>query len=223
MIKAIFFDAAGTLFRLRRSVGENYAALAQQQQVDLPADVWESAFLQAWRTAPFRRTTSRPRDDDDKMWWCQLVASMLREISSLPATFEADRFFEAAYAHFAEPSVWTVYDDVPEALVTLQPRYQLNVVSNFDRRLHPILHGLGLARFFTHVFISSELGVDKPSPQIYRAAVARAGVAPFESLHVGDDPARDWEAAENAGLEVFRLNRARNSLRDLCLQLGNTR
>jgi FMN phosphatase YigB (HAD superfamily) len=38
---------------------------------------------------------------------------------------------------------------------------------------------------------------------------------PSEVLHVGDDPERDWEAATAAGLPIFRLDRPKNSLRDL--------
>jgi FMN phosphatase YigB (HAD superfamily) len=38
---------------------------------------------------------------------------------------------------------------------------------------------------------------------------------PDEVLHVGDDPERDWKAAKEAGLSVFRLERAKNSLQDL--------
>jgi hypothetical protein len=34
-------------------------------------------------------------------------------------------------------------------------------------------------------------------------------------LHAGDDPERDWNAAAAAGLAVFRLERPKNSLRDL--------
>jgi FMN phosphatase YigB (HAD superfamily) len=40
-----------------------------------------------------------------------------------------------------------------------------------------------------------------------------------EVLHVGDDPERDWKAAAAAGLLVFRLDRPRNSLRDLLTTL----
>ena len=44
-----------------------------------------------------------------------------------------------------------------------------------------------------------------------------------EVLHVGDDPERDWKAAKAAGLLVFRLDRSRNSLRDLlsCSRYGS--
>jgi FMN phosphatase YigB (HAD superfamily) len=42
---------------------------------------------------------------------------------------------------------------------------------------------------------------------------------PNEVLHVGDDPERDWEAASAAGLSIFRLDRPKNSLRDLLAAL----
>ena len=42
---------------------------------------------------------------------------------------------------------------------------------------------------------------------------------PNEVLHVGDDPERDWKAASAAGLSIFRLDRPKNSLRDLLTTL----
>jgi len=100
-------------------------------------------------------------------------------------------------------------------LEQLRPRFDLAVVSNFDGRLRMILEQLGVTQFFSHVFLSSELGADKPDPEIYRRALELARIQPNETLHVGDDPVRDWEGAEAAGLSVFRLERPRNSLRDL--------
>jgi len=38
---------------------------------------------------------------------------------------------------------------------------------------------------------------------------------PTEALHVGDDPERDWKSATAAGLSIFKLERRKNSLRDL--------
>jgi putative hydrolase of the HAD superfamily len=94
------------------------------------------------------------------------------------------------------------------------------VISNFDGRLRLILQHLGISKFFTHIFISSELGADKPDPEIYRRAVRLMDLQPNEVLHVGDDPQRDWEAATAAGLLVLRLDRPSNSLRDLVRWVG---
>ena len=102
-----------------------------------------------------------------------------------------------------------------EVLEDLRPRFDLAVVSNFDGRLRMILEQLGVSRFFSYVFLSSELGVEKPDPLIYHRALKLSRFATNETLHVGDDPVRDWQGAEAAGLSVFRLDRPRNSLRDL--------
>ena len=100
-------------------------------------------------------------------------------------------------------------------LEKLQPRFQLVVVSNFDGRLRFILEHLGISKFFAQVFVSSELGADKPDPEIYRRALRLMNFKPNEVLHVGDDPERDWDAATAAALSIFRLDRPNNSLRDL--------
>ena len=82
-----------------------------------------------------------------------------------------------------------------------------------------IFEHLGVSRFFSHVFLSSELGADKPDPLIYQRALELSGIAPNEALHAGDDAVRDWQGAEAAGLSVFRLERPRNSLHDLVTSL----
>ena len=64
------------------------------------------------------------------------------------------------------------------------------------------------------VIISSEVGIDKPDPAIFRIALAALDAQPAEAVHVGDDPKRDWGAGA-AGVQVFELRRPDNSLRDL--------
>ena len=82
-----------------------------------------------------------------------------------------------------------------------------------------ILEQLGVSQFFSRVFLSSELGADKPDPLIYQRALKLSGIASDEALHIGDDPVHDWQGAEAAGLSIFRLERPRNSLRDLVTTL----
>lgn len=215
MIKAIFFDAAGTLFHLSRSVGDYYAEVAHQLGVDLSADTLDSAFLYAWKRAPIRAAIGKPRDNDDRGWWRELVELVLSRVPDVPADLDRNRFFDLAYGHFAEPGAWALYPEVLAVLRELAPKFSLSVISNFDRRLHAIMRNLEIAHFFKHVFISSELGADKPDPEIYRRALARSGFAANETVHAGDDPERDWAGSAAAGLHVFKLNRCRNSLRDL--------
>ena len=215
MIKAIFFDAVGTLFRLTNTVGDHYAYVGREVGLDLDARSLERAFHAAWKQMPQRAAIDRPRENDDKGWWRGLVYLVLDQIAPSLSEFDRDNFFEIAYEYFAEAGVWELYPEVPGILEQLQPRFQLAVVSNFDGRLRLILQHLGISKFFPNVFVSSELGADKPDPEIYRRALRLMKLKPNEALHVGNDPKRDWEAASAAGLSIFRLERPRNSLRDL--------
>jgi len=215
VIKTIFFDAAGTLIYLPKSVGHHYALVGHRVGLPLEADALDRAFSACWKQMSARPAIDGPREDDDKGWWRELVNRVLDQVS--PGTDELDRdaFFEVAYSHFAEPGVWELYPEVAEVLDLLRGRFDLAVVSNFDGRLRMIFEHLGVSPFFSHIFLSSELGADKPDPEIFQRSMRLSNARPNETLHVGDDPVRDWEAASSAGLAVFRLERPGNSLRDL--------
>ena len=219
MITAIFFDAAGTLFYLTKTVGHHYALVGSEVGLKLDAHELDRAFFVAWKQMPPRASINGPREDDDKDWWRELVDLVLDQTVPSLGELDRDNFFEIAYEHFAEAGVWELYPEVVEVLTKLQPQFQLAVISNFDGRLRFILEHLGVANFFKHVFISSELGADKPDPEIFRRAMKVVDLSPDQVLHAGDDPERDWKAGSAAGLSIFRLNRQRNSLRDLVATL----
>jgi putative hydrolase of the HAD superfamily len=215
MIKAIFFDAVGTLLYLTKSVGEHYALVGGEIGLKLDAYELNRAFLAAWKQMPPRPSIDGPRENDDRDWWRELVDLVLNQVAPSLGELDRDNFFEIAYEHFAERGVWELYPEVVDVLTNLQSQFQLAVLSNFDGRLRFILEHLGVAKFFKHVFISSELGADKPDPEIFRRALKLRELKPDQVLHVGDDPERDWQAAKAAGLSVFKLDREKNSLRDL--------
>src|SRR6266404_2606760 len=223
MIKAVFFDAVGTLFRLTKTVGDHYAYVSGEIGLDLNAQNLERAFHAAWKQTPQRAAIDGPRENDDKGWWRELVDLVLDQVAPSLSELDRDNFFEVAYEHFAEAGVWALYPEVPDVLQELAPRFQLAIISNFDGRLRFILQHLGISKFFSHIFISSELGADKPDAEIYRRALTLMNLKPSDVLHVGDDPQRDWEAATAAGLSVVRLDRERNSLCDLLTILTTNR
>ena len=215
MIRAIFFDAAGTLFYLTKTVGDHYAYVGHELGLDLDAQQLERAFHAAWKQMPRRPAIDGPRENDDKGWWRELVSHVFDQVAPWLSEFDRGNFFEIAYEHFAEPGVWELYPEVSGVLQELTPQFQLAVISNFDGRLRFILQHLGISKHFAHVFISSELGADKPDAEIFRRALTTMHLKGDEVLHVGDDPERDWKAAVAAGLMFFRLDRPQNSLRDL--------
>jgi putative hydrolase of the HAD superfamily len=203
------------LIYLPKTVGHHYAYVGERIGLRLDAAALDRAFSDCWKRTPPRSAIDGPREDDDKGWWRELVSRVLDQVSPGLEELDRDAFFEGAYSHFAEPGVWDLYPEVSEVLAALHRRSDLAVISNFDGRLRMILEHLGVSKFFSHVFLSSELGADKPDPEIFLRALRLSGTGPNETLHVGDDPERDWRGASQAGLGIFQLDRPRNSLRDL--------
>jgi putative hydrolase of the HAD superfamily len=75
----------------------------------------------------------------------------------------------------------------------------LACVANWDVGLGEHLERAGLAASFAAVISSAEAGAAKPDPAIFAYALARLGVRPERTLHIGDSEA-DREGARAAGL-----------------------
>ncbi len=207
-IQAIFFDAAGTLMKPNRSVGESYARFAAKYGVTVtPSDLSERfrvCFGKAPRLA-FPGASEETVGVLERNWWKRLVAQVFEPWRPFE---KFDEFFDELFAYFAEPGAWSLYPEVLDTLAALQHRgLHSSVISNFDSRLVPILSGLGVRPFFTEIFVSSRVGYAKPDAQIFHAAVKHHGVKPEQSLHVGDSELNDLHGANNAGLRGILVDR----------------
>lgn len=225
-IQAITFDAAGTLFHLAEPVGVTYSAIALEFGIDLTPASLNCGFQAAWNRAPQLHSASHPdpdtsADDSERDWWKERVRETFREASRLQSPVFAvseetmDALFDRLFVEFGKPDLWRLFPDTLPALDRLVGRAPLAVISNFDRRFHGIAAGLGLTRYFETVVLSGDLGVAKPSPEIFREAARCLGLPPERILHVGDDPQADWEGASLAGFQCFEVRRPGNSLGEL--------
>jgi glucose-1-phosphatase len=105
---------------------------------------------------------------------------------------------------------------VPESLVeALAARYRLVLLSNTNaihfamlRESYPIL------RHFHHLVLSYEVKAMKPDPEIYRAAIDRAGCLPGECFYT-DDIAEYVESGRRMGLDAEQFQSAEKLERDL--------
>lgn len=205
----IFFDAAGTLFELRESVGAGYSAVGTRFGLNLRPGPTEEAFRTHFGTMPSPYPSNRT--DPERHWWEQLVDQILKDLGEVkPAGF-----FDDLWDYYASPTVWRLFPEVEEVLsALLKANVGLILVTNFDERIHPIIRGLGIADFFADkVVTSASARSRKPDPGIFQEAIALAPPGPI--LHVGDERIADWEGARNAGLAAFELDRPQRSLRDL--------
>jgi putative hydrolase of the HAD superfamily len=64
-----------------------------------------------------------------------------------------------------------------------------------------------LARYFTAIIISAEVGVGKPDPRIFEVALDAIGAAAHATVVIGDSVARDVAGARNAGMRSIWIDR----------------
>lgn len=69
---------------------------------------------------------------------------------------------------------------------------------------------LGLLHPIRSITTSWEVGKAKPHKEIFIAAARSLGVAPHETLVVGDDLDEDYHGAKEAGLQSLLLHRTRH-------------
>lgn len=98
--------------------------------------------------------------------------------------------------------LWSrVLPGVPEALADLRASgVKLAVVSNSDGTVEQGLRNAGLRDHLDAVFDSARVGVEKPDPRIFHAALAAIGSAPARTAHLGDLHAVDVVGARAAGV-----------------------
>lgn len=95
-----------------------------------------------------------------------------------------------------------------EAVQTLQKSYRLFLASNGTATVqHSRLTSAGLYPYFEKVFVSQELGYNKPAKEFFDACAAQIpGYAPEKALMVGDSLSSDILGGINAGLPTCWVN-----------------
>jgi putative hydrolase of the HAD superfamily len=221
-VKVIFLDAAGTLIKPVRKVGESYALMAQKYRMDVAPSEISARFHLCFSSAPalaFPGALTRDIPSLERDWWKRLVERIFEPWGR----FEGfDDYFSELFAYFAQPGSWALYAEVPETLSVLKQRgISLDVISNFDSRLLRILEGLGASQYLENIFISSRIGHAKPSREIFHAALECHGLSAESALHVGDSAETDFRGAVNAGLKAILLDRDGDDKSEPSLRISN--
>ncbi len=201
-MKAVLFDAGGTLFAERLARNELY----RETLADLGI---------ALDTAAVARLRAEVHDELPEVfdgharysdgWFREFVRRLLARVG---CRADAETVRAGLAQHYLRADSFVVHGDVPPCLDELLERgLRLGVVSNWSDRLPALLEDLGLARHFEVIVASAAFGRSKPDPAIFREALRRMDLRPGEVLHVGDHPQNDLAGARRAGLHALLLRR----------------
>ena len=94
-----------------------------------------------------------------------------------------------------------------EVLTTLRERdLTLGVLSNRSKPFGDELEKLDIAGFFDFTLAAGEVGVWKPRPEIFQAALERAGVGPDAAIYIGDNYYADIVGAREADMAAILVD-----------------
>jgi putative hydrolase of the HAD superfamily len=203
MIRAIVYDAVGTLIHVQPSVAALYVEIGQsfgsKLDIEHVCQRFPRAFarqdeldaLANWRTSEAR----------ERQRWRDIVREVLDDVA------DADACFEAMFDRFRDTRVWACDARFGELFDVLQARgIRQAVASNFDARLHGLIQMLPPLQGLTPISVSSEIGWRKPAPEFFAHVIETLAISPSEILFVGDDRANDYDAAKRAGIQSVLLD-----------------
>ncbi|WP_204328117.1 HAD family hydrolase [Streptomyces aureoverticillatus] len=200
-IKGVLFDFSGTLFHtestaswLRGALAASGLALPEDEAARL-ADALDRA-----GALPGASPTVDVPDHLTDVWGRRDESAELHRAAytglSRTVPLPDPRLHDALYERHMIPEAWRPYDDAADVLRELRALgVRVGVVSNIGWDLRPIFRFHALDPYVDVYVLSYEHGVQKPDARLFAHACDGLGVAPEDTLMVGDDRRADGGAA----------------------------
>ena len=194
-VKAIIFDAYGTLFDV------NSAAEKCKSKI---GDKWEN-FANYWRTTQLEYTWLRSLMKRHEDFW------KITE-DSLDKSMKAFKIHSSMRSELLD--LYKVLSTFPEVFEVLQKlkakEYKLSILSNgTPSLLHDLVKGNNLDLFFEDIFSIEEVGVYKPHPKVYDIPLKKYKIKKNEVAFLS---ANTWDISGggNFGFNSIWVNRNDN-------------
>ena len=202
-IKAIIFDAYGTLFDVNS---------AAEKCKDKIGDKWES-FSNYWRTTQLEYTWLRSLMNRHKDFWQVTEDSLDKSINTFKINSSMRNELLDLY------KILSTFPEVTEVLKNLKEKnYKLAILSNgTPTLLNELVKSNNLDNFFDDIFSIEEVGIYKPNSRVYDMPVKKYQIQKNEVAFLS---ANTWDVSGggNYGYNAVWVNRNNNIFDNLDYQ-----
>ena len=208
-MKAVFFDAGGTLVHI--DYPRVAAVIRETLGRDIPAEGWVRAEYSG--RAAVEAGMARGDLPTDSSRWSVHFRAMLGTLGLTEEEF--NRVSPGVIAAHKQRHLWSgVFPGTREALAALAGAgYLVGLISNADGDVDKLLASVNLTDDLAFIVDSGRVKVEKPDRRIFDIAMERAraiggygALAPGECYYVGDIYPIDVVGSRNAGLEPVLLD-----------------
>jgi 2-haloacid dehalogenase len=194
-IKAIIFDAYGTLFDVNS---------AAEKCKDKIGEKWER-FANFWRTTQLEYTWLRSLMDRHKDFWQVTEDSLDKSIK----VFDIDPSMRNELLNLYK--ILSPYKEVPDTLKALrEKKFKLAILSNgTPSLLDELVKSNHLDNLFDDIFSIEQVGVYKPSSRVYDLPIKKYNINKSEVAFLS---ANTWDVSGggNYGYQSIWVNRSNN-------------
>lgn len=190
--EAILFDAADTLIAPFPSRGSILSNLALSKGVKVDPELAEHVFhtkYDDWEKEKlFSDEYIQASSENRKKLYLKLNADILKECSPSTPYETLLTIGEEIYTNmYTNSKCWKVIDGV-EGFLTKQKENEkrLGIVDNWNKNLFKILEDLNLSKYFEFIISGGELGIRKPSRDIFIHALNILNLPAEKVLFIGD-------------------------------------
>jgi len=199
-IKAIIFDAYGTLFDVNS---------AAEKCKDKIGDKWEG-FANYWRTTQLEYTWLRSLMKRHKNFWQVTEDSLEKSIKA----YEIDSSMRNELLNLYK--TLSLFKEVPEVLKSLKKKnFKLAILSNGTLSLlNELVKSNNLENIFDDIFSIEEVGVYKPDSKVYDIPVKKYQIQRNEITFLSTNT-WDVSGGGNYGYNSIWVNRNNNTFDNL--------
>ncbi len=199
-IKAIIFDAYGTLFDVNS---------AAERCKDKIGDKWEP-FANFWRTTQLEYTWLRSLMGRHKDFWQVTEDSLDKSMKS----FNIDPSMKIELLNLYK--VLSPFKEVPEVLKTLvKKKFKLAILSNgTPSLLNELVNSNNLNNIFDDLFSIEQVGIYKPDSKVYDMPIKKYKIQKEEVIFLS---ANTWDVSGggNYGYKAIWVNRNNSTFDNL--------
>jgi putative hydrolase of the HAD superfamily len=203
-IKHVFFDLDRTLWDFEKNSETVIEQLLRDYGIESTYQTTAADFIKKyrkinhklWHLYSHKKIT---KDELRSTRFSKTLEKLGAKNQELGALLEKDYIAKSPYQT-------RLLEGANEILDYLKPKYKLHILSNgFKEVQHIKLHESGIKKHFNNIFISEEMGFQKPDKEIFYAAQTKVNVKPEHCIMIGDDFGNDIEGALNAGWKAIYL------------------
>ena len=194
-IKAIIFDAYGTLFDV------NSAAEKCKEKI---GDKWED-FANYWRITQLEYTWLRSLMNRHKDFWQVTEDSLNKSMKK----FEIDQNMRSELLNLYK--ILSTYPEVKKTLEELKRKnFKLAILSNgTPDLLNQLVKSNNLQKFFDDIFSIETVGIYKPNADVYNIPIKKYNISKSEVLFLSSNT-WDVSGGGNFGYKSIWVNRNNN-------------